>query len=123
MKTSESRGLTEDVAARGLEDWIHVAQIVAVARRTGLNDPEALRAITIGLIADAVCRGLLVPGDIDAKGFHPWATGPGESVSRIVLNWELGDLSPTPGSVAWFDLTTAGEQLGHGRLDRETKPQ
>jgi hypothetical protein len=120
VKPWDHRGLIEDVLARGMDDWLHLAEFVSIAKRTRVNGPEALRALALGLIAEVVCEGLMVPGDADEAGFHPWTLTPGDAIQRIVQGWSEDNLYPTPGSVAWFKLTPDGEKVGQGVLARES---
>ena len=62
---------------------------------------------------------LWIPGDVDEFGFQPWVTPLGESIQRIVETWDEDELSPTPGSVAWFELTDEGKRRGLAVFARE----
>ena len=119
MKAWDERGLIEDAAARAVDDWLHVADFVSIARRTEVTTQDALRALAMGLIVEALIRELLVPGDVDDLGFHPWVGTTGEAIVRIAESWDEEELSPTPGSVAWFALTPVGKDLGARVLERE----
>jgi len=111
------RGLVEDVLARAVDDWVHVADFVSVAKRSRLADSESIRDLALGLIAEVLGQELMVAGTVDDGGFHPWPEE--DPIRRIVKSWEMNDLSPTPGAVAWFDLTPKGEEIGRGVLARE----
>ena len=44
MTTPESaRTLAEDLLARASDDWVTAAEVIDLARRSGLEDPEDLR--------------------------------------------------------------------------------
>src|SRR5207247_5982734 len=94
--------------------WVHVGVIVYVVKvkEPGLDDPEVLRAVALGLMVEMMARRLMVPGDVDEFGFHPWITPFGGSIQRIVETWDPAELSPTPGAVCWFQITEEGSALG-----------
>jgi hypothetical protein len=118
----DRRSLVEDLLARGVRDWVDVAEFVYVSRRSGLDDREGLRALALGLMTEMMVRRLMVPGDVDEFGFQPWPSTLGEAIQRLVETWDEGELSPTPGSVAWFELTPEGNRLGRLIHAREQPP-
>jgi hypothetical protein len=118
----DRRSLVEDLLARGISDWIYVAEVVFVARRSGLTDTEGLRGLALGLMTEMMVRRLMVPGDVDEFGFQPWPSTLGEAIQRIEETWDEEELSPTPGSVAWFNLTPKGDRLGRLIHARERPP-
>jgi hypothetical protein len=118
-KPWDQRGLLEDALARGVEDWVHVAEFSAIARRASATSIEALRALAIGLITQALVNELMVAGDVDESGFHPWTGTVGDAVVRIVRSWDPVEAYPPAGSVAWLANTPKGDALGHAVLDRE----
>jgi hypothetical protein len=119
MNAWDRRGLIEDALARALDDWLDVADFVTIAQRTNLTGHESLRALAMGLIADTLSQELLVAGDADELGFHDWETSPGDSIQRVSKSWPEDELSPTPGSVAWFRNTAKGAKVGEAVMTRE----
>lgn len=117
---SDTRGLLEDALARGIDDWLHAAEFSAIARRAAAVGVEGLRALAIGLIAEALIDGAMVAGDVDDSGFHPWPEAPIDAITRVVRSWNREEPFPTPGSVAWFANTAKGDEIGRSVLDRET---
>ena len=105
--------------ARALDDWLHVADFVSIARRTGLTTPEAVRALALGLITELLVGGLMVAGDADQAGFHEWKVTPGDAIQRIVQSWNEDDSVPAPGAVAWFRNTSNGAKIGEAVIARE----
>ncbi|AZI58098.1 hypothetical protein EH165_08045 [Nakamurella antarctica] len=82
---------------------------------------EARRTMTIGLIAELVTAGLIVPGDVDEQGHHAWPHSPGDAIERITREWltEWRDEIPTPGAIVWFANTEAGDEIAREVLARE----
>ena len=114
------RTLIEDIVARGVDDWIYEAEVYDIARRTGLSDPSQLRMLAVGLIAEALVQGLMVPGDIDGTEHRPWECSVGDALARIERDWlNWGSEVPMSGSVVWLDITAAGKELGEAVLARE----
>jgi hypothetical protein len=115
--------LTEDVLANGVDDVVYAAWVHQIARRSGLEDAAQLRQLSVGLIADALARGLVVAGDVEGGVHRPWDCSPAEALMRIAERWaEWGDEVPTPGAIVWLDLTEAGAAIGAAVLEREAHP-
>lgn len=114
-----SRTAVEDVAARAAEDWVHPAELLEVARRQGIEDPELQRLAAIGLVAVLVSSGLVVVGDV-AERHIPWDCPPGESVLRVAREW-MAQAKPDvmPGELFWLDCTPEGQALGESVWARE----
>jgi hypothetical protein len=119
MNSWDTRLLVEDAVARATDDWIHVADFIAIAKRTGVETFEGLRVTALGLIAEVLCSGFMVAGDADEMGFHSWETSPGEAVYRVAKSWDPEEMSPTPGAIAWFSNTRRGDELGRLVHQRE----
>jgi hypothetical protein len=109
----------EDALARATVDWLHVADFAAVASRFCAENDEAVRALALGLIAEVLAKKLMISGDLDRFGFHRWEGSEGESIVRVIKDWSPGEISPTPGSVAWFECTESGRLIGESVLLRE----
>lgn len=115
----------EDVLVGGLDDWAYAGWVYGSTRHSGLVDPESRRALSIGLIAELVMEGLMVPGDVDDGGFHPWDLAPGASVERITRLWlnDWHDEIPPPGAIVWLENTDAGDVIARSVLARESGVQ
>ncbi|WP_203338311.1 hypothetical protein [Nocardioides limicola] len=122
MKTPESaRTLAEDLLARAAEDWVSAAEVIDLARRSGLHDPELLRDLSIGLIGRLIFQGLLVPGDYDGTSHSPWDSSPAQAMARITEDWcARTDPFVMPGEIVWLDTTDAGQRLGQDVWRRES---
>jgi hypothetical protein len=120
MTTWDDRTLLEDIIARGIDDWVYAAEVHDIAARTGLSDPEQLRMLAVGLIAEALVQGLLVAGDYDGVEHRPWSVSVGEAIARIAEDWlKWGNEVPTPGAIVWLDLTPAGREIAEAVIARE----
>lgn len=115
------RTLVEDLLVSGLDDDAYAAWVYQVVTRSGLTDQGQLRALAIGTIAEVICRGLMVPGDEDRDGHHPWPESRGDAMERITREWlaEWPDDIPTPGAIVWLANTEAGNNVARGVLERE----
>ena len=107
------RRLIDELLVPGTEGWVSALEVYGIAAGSGVTDPADLRALAVGLIAEVLARGLMVPGDVTAPGFQPWATSTGEAITRIATDW-LGRPDPLVGvgEVCWLGTTDAGERLG-----------
>jgi hypothetical protein len=118
--TWDDRTILEDVLARGVDDWVYEAEVFTIARRSGLTEPDQLRALSLGLITEVIVRGLMTPGEYDGETHRPWDCSTGDAVVRITEDWLASrDDVPTPGSVVWLSNTELGERMGKAVLDRE----
>jgi hypothetical protein len=103
-------------------DWVDISAFSGAAKKTGIDSPEVIRAAALGLMAEALTSDLLVPGEADQSGFHPWAGSPGDAIQRLVQEWTIDNLFPTPGEIAWFELTPKGvEAAAAARAGRQTR--
>ncbi|WP_156138797.1 hypothetical protein [Microbacterium mangrovi] len=104
-----------------MDDWADLSWVVQSVRTSGMTDTAELRRHALELIDDVLRGGLMVAGDINADGFHPWGTGSDESASRIEREWTAGwgDAIPPPGAVVWLSNTDAGDALAREVLRRE----
>lgn len=111
----------EDLLVGGLDDWIYASWVCVSAALTGVTERSALRELSLGMIAEALAGGLMVPGDISDGRHLPWDCTDGEAMMRITREWvnDWGDQDPTPGAIVWLANTTAGDRIAHGVLCRE----
>jgi hypothetical protein len=111
----------EDLALYGLSDWLNAAWVSKVAGdHLASKDERLTRHLALGLIVDLLAAGLVEVGDVDGGVLHPWSCTPGEAVIRIANEWRRwGDHHPTPGAVAWIELTDSGRELGEAVKERE----
>ena len=123
MSTWHDRTLAEDVLANGVDDWVYAGWVHQIARRSRVEDPSQLRALSVGLIAELLVGGLVVAGEYDGESHRPWDCSIGEAIVRVVEEWRSwGDTAPTPGAVVWLALTPAGREIGEAVLAREAAP-
>jgi hypothetical protein len=120
MSSWDDRTLLEDLLARGVDDWVYEAEVYGIAQRSGLVDPDQVRMLAVGLIAEALSRGLVIAGDYDGAQHQPWDCSVGEAVARIEEKWlKWGMEVPTPGALVWLDMTPTGQEIGEAVLARE----
>ena len=124
MSRSRRTALAEEVLALGTEDWTDPGMFYSLAAmRTSLTDPRDRQMLAYGLAVELLTRGLVVAGDADNDGFHPWDLGLGETIGRVITEW-FAWLSekrrhPMPGDLMWFDNTTAGLEIAAAVLAGE----
>jgi hypothetical protein len=123
VTTPESaRTLAEDLLARACDDWVTAAEVIDFARRSGLEDPEALRDLSVGLIARLMVTGLIIPGEYDGSGHRPWECSTAQAIARIAEDWSARtDPFVMPGEIVWLDTTPEGQRLGEAVLRRESE--
>ena len=123
MAASEGvRTLAEDLLARASEDWVTAAEVIDLVRKSGAENPEDLRDLSVGLIARLVISGLLVPGEYNDSSHRAWDCSPAESIARITEEWNARtDPFVMPGEIVWLDTSVEGLRLGEAVLRRESE--
>ena len=122
VKFSESPDVTleEDILWRAFVAWVPDSEVMAVARRTGIQDPGTLRDLSIGLIARLLVQELVVAGHLGEDGFVQWEGSPADAVQRITAEWAK---APSPlvvlGEIVWLCATPTGEAIGEAVCRRE----
>jgi hypothetical protein len=120
VSTWDERSLVEDVVARGVDDWVSAAEVFDVASRSGVSEQPTLRALSVGLIAEVLVRGWMVPGELADSGFARWECSTAEAVARIAQDWfSREEPLVMPGEIVWLDPTEQGRELGLRVLERE----
>lgn len=123
MSTMDSRAPQEDVLVGGLDDWADAGWVYQSTSLAGITDSIQRRTLAIGLIAELLVEGLMLAGDVDEHGHHPWPHSVGDAIERITRTWltEWPDEIPTPGAIAWLANTEAGNRAGREVLAREAE--
>lgn len=119
--TGARRTPKEDLLVGGLDDWADAGWALQSVRLSGIADRAALRDLTLALIEEVLCEGLMVAGDIVGDQHVPWHGTPTDWAQRVRDEWlaEWGDQAPTPGAIVWLNNTTAGDAVARSVLARE----
>lgn len=117
----DERTPKEDVLVGGLDDWAYAGWVYGSTRLAAITDAEQRRVLAIGLIAELLVEGLMIPGDVDDQGHHPWPHPTGEAIERITRVWltEWPHEVPAPGAIVWLANTEAGNAIARRVLARE----
>jgi len=118
----EERTPKEDLLVGGLDDWADAGWVYGSTRLAGITDQSNRRALAIGLVAEVIVQGLMIPGDVDDTGHHPWPHSTGDAIERIAREWlnDWPDEVPAPGAIVWLANTPAGDELAREVLSRES---
>lgn len=120
---SDTRTLLEEVIVQTADDWSDAVWIVGLAA-AATNEAPGYISRALDVIIDGLGRGLLVAGDFTGPEFEPWPEPTDEVIARISRAWAaLGGREPEPDSIAWFDLTPAGEVLAAEIRARESRDE
>jgi uncharacterized protein YceH (UPF0502 family) len=102
------RSLADEVLERTGDAWVSAAEVLDVVRASGLQDPDDLRDLALGLIARLIVAELVVPGELEGSTHRPWDSGPAEAVAWIVEDWiARSDPLVAPGEVVWLRGATS----------------
>lgn len=100
----------KELIVAGLDDWILATDVLGVVSRSNIRDTESLRALWIGVVAEALATGLLEPGDVSDGAFRPWSASVGDAISKIVSELDrIGVESIGLGDVVWLRNTQSGD--------------
>jgi hypothetical protein len=99
----------------GLDDLLDLGWVIQVTgRHIGVSpiDPAVVEP-TLRVVTEMLEAGHLVAGPTgrnreDLLYVRSWGLSPKEAVDRIRKDWSAIDGLPTPGQIAWFELTDAG---------------
>ena len=90
------------------DDWCDVGWVLGIAIDAGLDEASA-RDAAMQVIETGMDRGLMVAGDVTARGFAPWAEQGAAAAMRIRKAWWAhGTDVPHWDLFAWFEITDAG---------------
>jgi hypothetical protein len=100
----------EELLARGVDDWVSVAEVVA------LTEGDTVRAAA--LVRQALTEGTALAGALNEDGFTAWPGDATSAAARITAALSGGP-QQRKGSIAWLCNTKSGDELGKAALDRE----
>lgn len=111
MSQERTAPLIADLLVRGMDDWVHDAEVFGSVAARVATDQADRRAVAIGLITAVVLDGLMIPGDLRDGEFVDWPGTPAESAARIAQKW-LGRSGAIvlPGEVCWLRNSAAGDE-------------
>lgn len=116
---TQPRTPLEELVAATHDDWSDLGWVYSTCLDQA-TEPDAVREVALATIGAALRRGLLVAGDVDAAGFHPWPLDAEASYARIREAWYAAPaVIPEPDAIAWFDTTPAGDALAEQVFARE----
>jgi len=94
-----------------------------VKKRFKAFEPDAVMLVPPSLDEWLPQKGLMIAGDVDEHGHHPWPHSMGGAIERITRTWltEWPDEIPTPGAIVWLANTEAGNRVGREVLAREAE--
>ena len=108
----EIRNELLDEGLYGLLDLGWVIQVTSQQIRASPSDPvvvePVLKVIEEMLEAGLIIAGLTARDSEDLVYVRSWDLIPMDAVDRIRKEWGALESLPTPGQVAWFELTEAG---------------
>jgi hypothetical protein len=121
MNSHAERTIAEDLLARAAQDWVSAAEVIDLARRSGLSDAETLRDLATGVIARLLVTDMIVAGDVTSDGFSAWSCSAADAIARVAAEWGVrADPFVMPGEIVWLDTTEQGQMAGEAVWARES---
>jgi hypothetical protein len=104
----------DEILNRGLDDWVHAAELVFVAISVGgaVTDAE-IRDLSIEILRKVIKEGLMEVGDLTTQGFHAWDLPADEALDRIEREWNALGRPPDIAEICWLSNTEAGDKRAH----------
>jgi hypothetical protein len=101
----------EEILNRGLDDWVHAAELVYVTISVGgaVTDAE-IRDLSIEILRKVVKEGLMEVGDLTTQGFHAWNLPADEALDRIEREWNSLGRPPDIAEICWLSNTEEGDK-------------
>jgi hypothetical protein len=112
MKPVHSEFLLEFVADASW-DWVSSSTVAGIVKPSNVHDdPATLRTMWIGVVSEALARGLVEPGEIDSEGFHAWTVSLPDTLMQVITALDrvgIGEIGL--GDVVWFNATAKGVEF------------
>ena len=109
--------LCATLLARGLEDWLHLADIDWLVREEFPHAADAdVPHLAAAAIATLVDLGLAEVGDVTDGGFVEWDDSAEVARLRIEETWLALDHPAAPGDVCWVANTAKGDECAREML-------
>jgi hypothetical protein len=114
MNSAILASVKKDILLECEEDWVALWKIVwGIRNATGRNhNPDDLRSLTLGIVADLLATGEIEAGwPTAAGGWDPWRLSPAAVLTRIEAEWDALGKNPNIGSeIVWFTTRSKPKQ-------------
>ncbi|WP_431075022.1 hypothetical protein [Microbacterium phyllosphaerae] len=98
------------ILLEGAIDYISASWVYGVAKDAGMASSEDTRDLAIGVIAELISTGLMLPGGFQGPGFVPWNCSAGEAIHRVASRWVVeGNPNPLADEITWLSSTPLGD--------------
>lgn len=109
--------IKNELLDRGLNDLLWLGLVIQVTGRhagASVTDRAVIKP-TLKVISEMLKSGHIIAGQIargsdDVLYVRSWDLTPEDAVARIREEWSALESLPTPGQIAWFELTDAGRE-------------
>jgi hypothetical protein len=104
--------LARQMLRRGIEDWVQMAEVAAVARGTLPSaSPDEVREQCVRAIGELRDGGFARVGGLVGDTFTMWSGETSSVLHRIDSEWRaLG--TPKFGQIGWLENTPVGNRIG-----------
>lgn len=117
---SDSRVQVRSVLDRGLDDWVHITEVIDLASQNATAHParssqEATRNLIRTLIGEQYCRvGKLSQHSNSSISFEPYSGSESELIDRALSYLESVEFRPSLDGDWWFSNTAKGDAVATG---------
>ncbi|MFK0017385.1 hypothetical protein [Streptomyces sp. NPDC091027] len=108
MKKDDS--ICQELLEEGLDDWVPVDLLVALASETSQESGESMRGITARVLSRLLHCGLMQVGELGETGFEAWPEENDSAVRRVVEALDAVMWHPALG-VCWLANTPEADRL------------
>ena len=110
-------GIGEDLLVRGLDDWVHLAEVAWVVKsaNTSANEHELVEE-SLKVIRGLLAEGFAEIGDVTDGGFFEWNVPIEVAIDRVWREWTGLDHDLLQGDVCWLANTELGNERAQEAL-------
>ena len=100
--------ITREVLVEGIDDWIPVDTLIALARES--QDPQHgdFKSLTVSILESLLKQGFIDVGEIGETGFEAWPGEVDEVIAKAVRVLETVEWTPLGGAF-WLANTPLGD--------------
>ncbi|MEU6310699.1 hypothetical protein [Streptomyces sp. NPDC047014] len=109
MKKNDD-SICQELLEEGLDDWVPVDLLVALAFEMSQESGESMRDITARVLSRLLHSGLMQVGELGETGFEAWPEENDAVVRRVIEALETVKWEPALG-VCWLANTPEADRL------------
>lgn len=104
--------MLQELLIEGVDDLVSASWVYSSTIERVGDFEDDRRTLAVGVIAELIDMGLMVPGSLSDGGFREWNQSKQESILRIVHQWATrGNVEPISNEIVWLAITEKGRAV------------